>query len=138
MTGSHFKKQCPRSFQGRELTDTTSKSRELEDALWQTALEETAEVEMQASCATLLRAWITIGIRRMERQGRLTTADLGLAHTNLRKFIDLLKREAVFLGKPNRVDVSIFDSARRRLRRQASVSTFTLWPFWPLNFVLTS
>jgi hypothetical protein len=68
----------------------------MEESLWQTALDAAGDVEIMPICATSLRAWIAIGIQRMERQGRLAPADLGLAQTNLRKFMDLLKREAVF------------------------------------------
>jgi hypothetical protein len=64
--------------------------------------------------------------------------DLATAQRNLQKFIDILKKEAVFLGKPNNLDNATFQAARLRLRRQASMTTLTLWPFWPHNFVLTS
>ena len=73
----------------------------------------------------------------MERQRRLAPEDLAIAHINLRKFIGLMKKEAVFLGKPDRLDIATFQAARRRLRRQASLTTFALWPFWPHNFVAT-
>jgi hypothetical protein len=49
-----------------------------------------------------------------------------------------MKKEAVFLGKPDRLDIATFEAARRRLRRQASLTTFGLWPFWPHNFVATN
>jgi hypothetical protein len=114
------------------------KQKELEDDLWQTVLETVGPVEIHPACERSLRAWITIGAQRMERQRRLTPEDLSIAQANLRKFIDILKREAVFLGKPNHFDNSTFHAARRRLQRHASLTTFTLWPFWPHNFVSTS
>ena len=114
------------------------KERAFEDALWQTALETAGSVEFSLGCERSLRAWIIIGIQRMERQRRMAPQDVAIAHRNLRKFIDLLKKEAVFLGKPNRLDNATFHAARLRLRRQASMTTLTLWPFWPHNFVLTS
>jgi len=49
-----------------------------------------------------------------------------------------MKKEAVFLGKPDRLDNTTFHAARRRLQRQASLTTFALWPFWPHNFVATN
>jgi hypothetical protein len=52
--------------------------------------------------------------------------------------LDLMKREAVFLGKADQLDNATFHAARRRLRRQASLTTFALWPFWPHNFVATN
>ena len=75
--------------------------------------------------------------QRMERQRRLAPEDLAIAHANLRKLIGLMKKEAVFLGKPDRLDNATFHAAHRRLRRQASLTAFALWPFWPHNFVAT-
>ena len=114
------------------------KPRELEDTLWQTALETVVPLEIHPAGALSLKAWITIGVKRMERQRRLTPEDLAIADTNLRKFIGLMKKEAVFLGKPDRLDNATFHAARRRLRRQAALTTFALWPFWPHNFVATN
>ena len=114
------------------------KGKVFEDALWQTALETAGSEEFSPGCECSLRAWITIGVQRMERQRRTTPEDLAIADRNLRKFIDFLKKEAVFLGKPNNLDNATFQAARLRLRRQASMTTLTLWPFWPHNFVLTS
>ncbi len=114
------------------------KLRAFEDALWETALETVGPVEIHPAFALTLRAWITIGVQRMERQRRLTPEDLAVAHSNLREFIGLLKREAVFLGNMDRLDNATFRAARRRLRRQASLTTFALWPFWPQNFVATN
>ena len=110
----------------------------LEDALWKTILETGGPVEIRPACERSLRAWITIGIQRMERQRRLGPEDLAIAHASLRKFVDILKKEAVFLGKPNYLDNTTFHAARRGLRRLGSLSAFTLWPFWPHSFVLTS
>jgi len=111
--------------------------RTLEDQLWQTVLESVGSVEIDRACALSLQAWIAIGVQRMERQLRLASEDVAIAHTNLRKLIELMKREAVFLGKPDHLDNAAFQAARRRLRRLAAVTVFTLWPFWPHNFVAT-
>jgi len=113
------------------------KLKELEDALWQTAQDAANPVEIRPSCVLSLRAWIRIGVQRMERQRRLAPEDLASAHCNLKKFIDLMKKEAVFLGKAERLDYATFRAARRRLQRQASLTAFALWPFWPHNFVAT-
>jgi hypothetical protein len=118
-------------------TESYLKLRTLEDNLWQTAFETAGQMDISPACEESLRAWITVGVQRMERQRRLAPEDLAMAHSNLRKFLNLLKKEAVFLGNPNRLDNSTFHAARRRLRRQAAFSAFTLWPFWPHNFVLT-
>jgi hypothetical protein len=114
------------------------KLRDLEGALWQTALETIGTTEIESACALSLRAWIAIGVQRMERQRRLAPEDVAKAQANLAKLVDLMKREAVFLGKPDHLDNAAFRAARRRLRRQASLTAFALWPFWPHSFVATS
>ena len=112
--------------------------RTLEEALWETALETAGTLEIQPGCALSLRAWITIGVERMERQRRLAPEDFAIAQANLRRLIDLMKREAVFLGNAEQLDNATFHAARRRLRRHASLTAFALWPFWPHNFVATN
>jgi hypothetical protein len=109
----------------------------LEDTFWQTALETVDTLEIDPACALSLRSWIAIGVQRMDRQRRLASEDVVIAHTNLRKFIELMKKEAVFLGRPDHLDNTTFRAARRRLRRLATLTTFSLWPFWPHNFVAT-
>ena len=109
----------------------------LEDTFWQTALETADTLEIAPACALSLRSWIAIGVQRMDRQRRLASEDVVIAHTNLRKFIDIMKKEAVFLGRPDHLDNTTFQAARRRLRRMATLTTFALWPFWPDNFVST-
>jgi len=109
----------------------------LEDKFWQTALETTDTLEIDPACALSLRSWIAIGVQRMDRQRRLASEDAVIAQTNLRKFIELMKKEAVFLGRPDHLDNTTFHAARRRLRRMAALTTFALWPFWPHNFVAT-
>jgi len=44
----------------------------------------------------------------MIRQGRIAPADLTLAQANLRKFVELLKNEAIFLGTTRRLDSNTF------------------------------
>ena len=109
----------------------------LAEELWKTALEAIGTTEIDAACASSLRGWIAIGIQRMVRQGRISSADLNLARTNLRSFIRLLKDEASFLGTSRRLDSNTFRATRKRLRLRASITTFELWPFWPHNFVVS-
>jgi|SRR5262249_14545195 len=113
------------------------KERTLQETLWQSVLECAQQMEISPACAESLRAWIAVGVQRMERQRRLAPEDLATARSNLVKLLDLLKKEAVFLGNPNQLDNSTFQAVRKRLRRQSTFSTFTLWPFWPRSFVLT-
>jgi hypothetical protein len=111
--------------------------RALEGELLQTALDAAGTLEIDRACELSLRAWIAIGVQRMERQIRLASEDVTVAHANLEKFVELMKREAVFLGRPGHLDSATFNAARRRLRRTGAFSAFTLWPFWPHNFVST-
>jgi hypothetical protein len=67
----------------------------------------------------------------MEEEGRLTPEDLDTAENNLRRFIKLMKTEAVFPGRANRLDRDCFHAAHRRLERRSILTQFTLWPFWP-------
>jgi hypothetical protein len=129
---------CHQGMEHRMQITTYLKPRGLEDALWKTILETAGPVEIRPACERSLRGWITIGVQRMERQRRLAPEDLAIAHASTSKFVDILKKEAVFLGKPNYLDNTTFHAARRRLRRQSRLSAFTLWPFWPQSFVLTS
>jgi hypothetical protein len=114
-----------------------SKLKAFEDALWQTARDAARPMEIRSPCVLSLRAWIRMGVERMERQRRLAPEDLAIARANLRKFIDFMKKEAVFAGKPERLDNATFHAAHRRLQRQAALTAFTLWPFWPHHFVAT-
>jgi hypothetical protein len=109
----------------------------LEDALWQTVLEAAEPAEIQSGGEQSLRGWITIGVQRLERQRRLAPEDLAIAHANFKKFVELMKKEAVFLGQPGQLDNVSFHAARRRMGREALLTTFTLRPFWPHNFVAT-
>jgi hypothetical protein len=60
----------------RSLKHITSKYKELEDTLWQAALDAAGQMEIRPGGETSVRAWITVGIQRMERQGRLASEDL--------------------------------------------------------------
>jgi hypothetical protein len=48
----------------------------LEDAFWQTARDAASPLEIRPSCTLSLRAWIKMGVQRMERQRRLAAARL--------------------------------------------------------------
>jgi hypothetical protein len=114
-----------------------SSDKVLAEKLWETALEAIGATEIDAACAISVRGWIAIGIQRMIRQGRISPADLTQAQANLRRFIELLKNEAIFLGTTWRLDSNTFRATRKRLRLRASMTTFELWPFWPHNFVVS-
>lgn len=103
----------------------------LTDELWQTAVEAARPAEFGPRCARFLRAWSRLAVERMETEDRLTPGDLATAESNLRRFIQLMKTEGVFLGHVDRLDQDCFHAAHRRLERRSVLSQFTLWPFWP-------
>ena len=71
----------------------------------------------------------------MATTGRLRPSDLATARANIRMFVQLMKSEAVFLGSPDRLDKETLRAAHRKLERRGLLTTFTLWPFWPNEFV---
>jgi hypothetical protein len=106
------------------------------DELWQTTVEAASPADVGPNCENLLRAWNFLAVERMESEGRLTSEDLATAERNLRRFVQLMKMEAVFLGHANRLDRDCFQAAHRRLERRSFLSQFTLWPYWPNSVVL--
>ena len=114
-----------------------SMDKALAEDLWQIASDTIDTSEMDAAFSSYLRAWITIGVQRMIRQNRVAPPDLILAHANLIKLIRLLKKEAMYLGHPLRLDNITLRATKKRLRLRASTTAFELWPFWPHNFVVS-
>ena len=110
----------------------------LVDELWETAVEAASPAELGPRCGLFLRAWNTLAVGRMEMEGRLTPRDLATAESNLRRFIQLMKTEAVFLGHADRLDRDCFQAAHRRLERRSVLTQFTLWPFWPNSVAVKS
>ena len=106
----------------------------LEKELWQNALRTVGPLELTAGCAQHLRGWITMATERMENEGRLAPQDVALATANLRRFIELMKTEAVFLGHADRLDRDVFEVVERQLTRKGFLSLEPLWPFWPNEF----
>jgi hypothetical protein len=109
----------------------------LSEDLWQVALDTMDTIEMDAAFENSLRGWIAIGVQRMIRQDRASPPDVTLAHANLIKFIELLKKEAMYLGHPLRLDSNTLIATKKRLRLRASTTAFELWPFWPHNLVVS-
>ena len=110
----------------------------LVDELWETAVEAASPAELGPRCGLFLRAWNTLAVGRMEMEGRLTPRDLAAAESNLRRFIQLMKTEAVFLGHADRLDRDCFQAAHGRLERRSMLTQFTLWPFWPNSVAVKS
>ena len=90
--------------------------------LWQTTVETACPAEIGPRCGNFLRAWNSLAVERMETEGRLTPEDLATAEGNLRRFVQMMKTEAVFLGHANRLDRDCFQAAHRRLERRSILS----------------
>ena len=105
--------------------------RDIEDLLWKAALKSAGKAKIFPACERSLRAWIVIAVQRMGRQHRLGPNDVSIAEESVTEFVELLKREAVLLGRPSHLGSATFQAARRRLREQGALIPVTLWPFWP-------
>ena len=103
--------------------------------LWQTALEAIGALDIGPEASHFLHAWIAMGVERMQMTGSLDPADLAIANANIKAFIDLMKTEAVVLGHADRLDIETLRAAHRQLERRGRITTFTLWPFWPHEYV---
>jgi hypothetical protein len=114
-----------------------STDKALSEDLWQTALNTMDTIEMDADFSNSLRGWIAIGVQRMIRENRASAPDVTLAHANLIKFIGLIKKEAMYLGHPLRLDNNTLIATKKRLRLRASAIGFDLWPFRRHNFLVS-
>jgi hypothetical protein len=114
-----------------------STDKTLSEDLWQIASDTLDTTEMDAGFSSSLRAWLNIGVQQMIRQNCVAPPDVTLAHANLIKLIGMLKKEAMYLGHPLRLDNNTLRETKKRLRLRASATAFELWPFWPLNFVVS-
>jgi hypothetical protein len=101
--------------------------------LWETVLETIGVLYVGPAARHFLHAWIARGVERMEITGCLSPADLAIAKANIKTFIGLMKTEAVVQGHADRLDIETLRAAHRQLERRGT--TFTLWPFWPHEFV---
>ena len=89
-----------------------------------------------AQCRLALRALITEAVNRMVLEQRLADDDVALACTNLKRFVHEMKIESVFLGHAEQLKYNSFRAARERMEKHAVVTPFTLWPFWPCEYVV--
>lgn len=91
-----------------------------------------------AQCRLALRALITEAVNRMVLEQRVSDADVTLACTNLKRLVHEMKIESVFLGHAELLNYDSLRAARHRMERHAVVTPFTLWPFWPSEFVVAN
>jgi hypothetical protein len=103
--------------------------------LWQAALEAIGTLDIGPQARHFLHAWIAMGVERMQMTGCLSPSDSAIAQANIKMFIKLMKTEAVVLGHADRLDIETLRAAHRQLERRGRITTFTLWPFWPHEFV---
>jgi len=103
--------------------------------LWQTAFEAIGASDIGPEASHFLHAWIVMGVERMQMTGCLSPTDFAIANANIKAFIDLMKTEAVVLGHADRLDIETLRAAHRQLERRGRITTFTLWPFWPHEYV---
>jgi hypothetical protein len=99
-----------------------STDKALSEELWQTAKDTIDTREVEAAFSNSLRGWIAIGVQQMIRQNRVAPPDVTLAHANLIKFIGLLKKEAMYLGHPLRLDSNTLTATKKRLRLRLLLS----------------
>ena len=107
----------------------------LQSQFEQTAKEAVGRRTMDRSCELALEALVTAGVQRMETEGRLGVKDVAEARSNLKRFINEMKVEAVFLGHPDQLDYDSFHAADRTIEqeRHANPSAPATWPFWPIE-----
>ena len=66
--------------------------------LWLTAVEAMGKIDMGPVARRFVRAWVAMGVERMQMTDCLSPAYLAIARANLETFIHLMKTEAVIQG----------------------------------------
>jgi hypothetical protein len=107
----------------------------LQIKLTKIVVQSVQPLSASAQCRLALRALITEAANRMVLEQRVADDDVALACANLKRFINEMKVESVFLGHAEQLNYDSFCAARERMERHAVVTSFTLWPFWPSEYV---
>ena len=110
----------------------------LEIKLTKIVAQSVQPLSASAQCRLALRALITEAVNRMVLEQRVSDDDMALAGKNLKRFIHEMKVESVFLGHAEQLNYDSFRAARERMEKHAVVTSFTLWPFWPSEYVTGS
>jgi hypothetical protein len=120
----------------KEVNSLSTFDGKLQSHLGQFARETIGSLATDPACGLALRAMIIAGAERMETQGCVANRDLTIARSNLKRFINEMKVEAVFLGHPEWLDYDSFHAAERKIEqlRHSSLNPLTFWPFWPEEF----
>ncbi len=111
-------------------------STKLQIKLGKIVSESVQPLTVELRCHLALRALITEGANRMELEGRTADEDVALACANLKHFIHEMKVESVFLGHAERLTYDSFRAAHRQIDNHAILTSFTLSPFWPSEYVV--
>jgi hypothetical protein len=110
----------------------------LEIKLTKIVAQSVQPLSASAQCRLALRALITEAVNRMVLEQRVSDDDVALACKNLKRFIHEMKVESVFLGHAEQLNYDSFRAARERMEKHAVVTSFTLWPFWPSEYITGS
>src|SRR5258708_40167976 len=103
----------------------------LRHKLWQEVLDAARPLEVGPACAPFLRAWIAMGVQRMMITRRKGPSDLASARAKIRAVVQLMKSEAVLLGRACRLKDEAIRADHRGLYGRGLLNTFPLCPFRP-------
>jgi len=107
-----------------------SPSSKLQERFWNVLLTEVGPLEIHPGCEGYLRQLVEFGAAQLHASSRLSEDDLEAADANLRRFIELMKEQAVALGHPGSLGEDTFEQAGRSL----DAAKLALFPFWPPPF----
>ncbi len=117
---------------------TNFDSNTLQNKLLQGFAENVRLLSADARCRLATRAFVTEAVNRMIVEGRTADADVALASANLKQFVHEMKIESVFLGHSERLSYDSFRGARDRMEKHALLTAYTLWPFWPNEYLVSN
>ena len=111
-------------------------SNTLQIILTEVVAQSVQPLTASAQCRLAFRALITEAVNRMLLEQRVSDDDVALACTNLKRLVYEMKVESVFLGHAEQLNYDSFRAARERMEKHAVLTSFTLWPFWPGEYVV--
>jgi hypothetical protein len=117
------------------MTTSDVSTNALDIKLTKIVAESMQPLTASAQCRLALRALTTEAVNRMVLEQRVADDDVALACANLKRFVHEMKIESVFLGHAEQLNYDSFCAARERMERHAVITSFTLWPFWPSEYV---
>ena len=121
----------------KKVTSLFTFNGKLLSQLGQFAKDTIGPLGTDPACGLALRAMILAGAERMETEGCVADRHLAIARSNLKRFINEMKVEAVFLGHPEWLDYDSFHAAQRNIEQlqHTTLNPLKFWPFWPDEFV---